>query len=506
MGKGQKRAGVFLSYVNVAANFMVHLLYTPLMLRLLGQSEYGIYTFANSTISFLSVFDLGFAETYLRYWAVYAANNDKKKIEILNGTYLKLFSLLGLIASTCGVILALNVNVFFSRRFSLSELHTTKVLMILLSIDMGVTLFSSVFSSIINSQERFIWLKALQLIKTICSPFIAIPLMLSGLGSVGVVLSVIIISIFTIVCHIFYCIKVLHTKFDLHITDFKLIKSMSKFSAFIFLNEIISQINWNVDKVLLGMYQGTKAVAVYGVGSQIDVLYREVSGSISSVFAPQINDMVVRGESDDELTNLFIRVGRIQLLVLSPVLIGFYTFGQYFIRIWSGEGYNESYWVAVLLITPVTIPLIQNIGIEIQRAKNKHQFRSIIYFVMAILNIFVSIPLCIKWGAIGSAFGTSLSLLVGNGFIMNWYYQTHLGINVIKFWKDVLKFSLSLIAPITFGIVITRFVMQWSILRFIVLGIIYILVYCLSVWKLGMNVEEKKLVKSLLKTFQREKL
>ena len=44
----------------------------------------------------------------------------------------------------------------------------------------------------------------------------------------------------------------------------------------------------------------------------------------------------------------------------------------------------------------MTVPLIQNIGIEIQRAKNMHQFRSKVYFCMAIGNALVSIPLGMK--------------------------------------------------------------------------------------------------------------
>ena len=35
-------------------------------------------------------------------------------------------------------------------------------------------------------------------------------------------------------------------------------------------NQIIDQINWSVDKFLLGRFAGTTAVAVYGVGGQIN--------------------------------------------------------------------------------------------------------------------------------------------------------------------------------------------------------------------------------------------
>ena len=110
---------------------------------------------------------------------------------------------------------------------------------------------------------------------------------------------------------------------------------------------------------------------------------------------------------------------------------GFIVFGKYFIvHIYAGTGYEDAYPAALYLVIPALVPLIQNIGIEMQRALNKHQFRSIIYLIMAVSNVGVSIPLASKWGAVGSAMGTALSLMVGNGLIMNIFYHKVLKINM----------------------------------------------------------------------------
>lgn len=39
-----------------------------------------------------------------------------------------------------------------------------------------------------------------------------------------------------------------------------------------------------------------------------------------------------------------------------------------FIKIWAGPEYGASYAVALLLIIPVTVPLIQNLGIEMPKS------------------------------------------------------------------------------------------------------------------------------------------
>lgn len=107
--------------------------------------------------------------------------------------------------------------------------------------------------------------------------------------------------------------------------------------------------------------------------------------------------MVVKDASKDELTNLFIRVGRLQFIVIALIVSGFTAFGQAFITLWAGKDYHDAYWVAILTMFPLCVPLIQNIGLTIVTAQNKHQFRSIIYMIIAILNVvttYIAVPYC----------------------------------------------------------------------------------------------------------------
>ena len=55
----QKKAGVLLSYGQTVLSTLISLVYTPVMLRLLGQSEYGLYTLVNGFISNLSLMSFG---------------------------------------------------------------------------------------------------------------------------------------------------------------------------------------------------------------------------------------------------------------------------------------------------------------------------------------------------------------------------------------------------------------------------------------------------------------
>ena len=168
--------------------------------------------------------------------------------------------------------------------------------------------------------------------------------------------------------------------------------------------------------------------------------------------------------------------------------------GKPFIKLWSGIDSNIPYYTALLLISPLLVTSIQSIGIEIQRAKDMHKFRSVLYFAIAAINIAVSIPLCIKFGELGCAFGTALSLVVGNIIIMNIYYHKCVGLDIKYFWKEIFKFIPSLIIPILTIIVIRHFVSD-NLFSIALCSIIFTVFYAVSMWFLGLNQNEKKLYK-----------
>lgn len=225
---------------------------------------------------------------------------------------------------------------------------------------------------------------------------------------------------------------------------------------------------------------------------------------MTDVFVPKVNRIVAESDDNEQLTKLFTKVGRIQFIVLGLILSGFVFLGSPFIKVWAGEGYSASYDVALLLIIPVTVPLVQNLGIEIQRAKNMHKARSIVYLFIAIANVFVSIPLIKIMGPAGAALGTAISLIAGNIIFMNWYYHARIGMNMFYFWKEIAKFIPALIAPGIVGILIMRFANVTGLIKLGMFAIIYTWVYGISMYFLGMNAEEKQLVMGPIKKILRK--
>ena len=373
----QLRSGSLLTYVQMTLNIIVSIAYTPFMLRILGKSEYGLYSTVASTIAILSVLSLGFGGSYVRYYILYRKEKADDKIARLNGLFLIVFSVIGLIALACGLYLTFHLEMVFKTGLTDAEYHTARILMLLLTANLAVSFPMSVFSNIISAQEQFVFLKATEILRTVVSPLVTLPVLLAGYGSIGMVVITVTISVLVDVLRLIYCFGKLHIRVLFRGFDGAVLKDIAVFSGFIAINMVVDQVNNKDDKARL----------------------RSV------------------------LTELFVRVGRIQFLILSLVCTGIIFFGKPFIYFWAGPGYDDAYIIVLLLIIPGMVPLTQNLGIEMQRAQNLHKYRSIIYGAMAIGNLAISIWLCRYLGAIGCAIGTAIAVALANGLVMNIFYR-----------------------------------------------------------------------------------
>jgi O-antigen/teichoic acid export membrane protein len=505
----QIKAGAILSYVQMLLSTVIGLVYTPFMLKMLGQNEYGLYNTALSTISALSVLNLGFTSGYIRYYAKYKKAKNEDGIAKLNGMFLLIFMIIGLIALCGGFTLTLNIDKVFSNGLNASEYNTAYVLMLLMTVNLSLSFPMSVFSNIVSSNERYLFLRVTAIARTIINPLISVSLLLVGFRSIALVVVMLILSVASDLLNLFYVIFVLKQKFHFRNFEKGLFVDLLVFTSFIAINLVVDQINGNIDNVLLARFKGTAEVAIYSVGYALYHYYIMFSKSVSSVFIPRVH-RIINDNADDVkmqrelITTLFIKVGRIQFIILALVASGFLFFGKYFImHYWAGSTYETSYYVTLLLMIAAFVALIQNIGIEVQRALNRHKFRSIVYLGMALCNLGISIVLCQKYGALGSTIGTVVSLLLANGLIMNIYYHKKCNMDIIAFWKCIFQLSKGLLLPVVIGVVIMNFVSYTSIWSYLLTIIGYTIVYLVSMWFFGMNEYEKELIKKTLRKFVR---
>lgn len=497
--KNQLKIGAILSYVNILAGLIVGLGYTPIMIRLLGQSEFGLYSLIGSLVAYLSVLDMGLGNTIVRYVSRNRAVGDKRSESELNGLFLAIYSVIGLITLIVGSILYFNVDNMFRATLSADQIERAKIMMILLIFNIAISFPLSVFASLMQAYERFIFLRIFNIISVLLKPIIALPFLFMGYGAVTLVVTATIVNIACLLTNVYYCFKYLDIHFSKGHFEKAFLYEISGYAFFIFLNAIMDKIYWGTGQFILGMVSGTIQVAIYAIAMQFMNMYMQFSNAISGVLLPKVTMMVANGTTKVELTNLMVKIGRLQYIIIGYILVMFFLVGKEFIYLWAGENYLSAYPMILILMIGLLIALVQNAGIAILQAMNLNRYRMTAYTILAVINIFTSVILAKMYGGLGCAISTSIAIFISSGLIMNRYYHKRIGIDIPLFWKNIIHMMPSAFILIVLVEIFQMNVsLEYSWLYFVIKVVVYTLIYMILMYFIGMNGYEKNLCRSAI--------
>lgn len=489
----QLKVGAFLSYVSIGLSMVIGLLYTPYMLRMLGQSEYGLYSIAASVIAYLTVLDLGFGNAIVRYTAKFRAEGKVHEQEEMFGMFFILYIGIALLAMLIGFILFANVDNFFSAEMNANELFRMRIMLGLMIFNLTFTFPMSIWGSIMTAYERFVFQRIVSIIRNVLNPVVMIALLVVGYKAVAMVVVTTLFNVVTLCINYWYCKYKLGVKLRFVHFKWAFLREVSLYSFWIFLNAIMDRIYWSSGQFILGVFRGTDSIAVYSVAIQLKDMFFMFSTAISGVFLPKITAMVSQGATEKDVSDLFVRTGRIQFILISFILTGYILLGQPFVNLWAGSDYDQAYFISLLFFLSTWVPLVQNIGITILMARNQLKFRSLLILTVSGLSLLVAIPLARRYGAIGCAWATSLALIIGNGFILNIYYHKKIHLDIRLFWKEIACMSCLPIVIILAGKILLCFFAIDSVTSFIVAGIGLTIFFIPTFYFFSMNRSEREL-------------
>lgn len=498
--KDQLKVGIVLNYITIGLNALVAILYTPYMLRMMGQGEYGLYSLVSSIIAYLTILDFGFGNAIIRYTAKMRAEHKVEDQYRMFGMFLWMYIVIGILALLLGVALYSNLDRFFDATLTEEEISRARIMVIMLIFNLAVTFPLSVFGAVIQAYEHFIIAKSTHIVRVVVTTAVMIVLLHYGYKAVAMVAVQTIMNVTILLFNAFYAFKYLKIKIIFGKVDQSLLREVAYYSFWIFLMAIVDNLFWNTGQFVLGAIIGTVAVAVYAVAIQLHSMQEQFSTAMSSLFLPRITALV-SSEKDDkkELSDLFIKVGRLQFIILSFVLVAFVVYGEQFVRLWAGESYHDAYYITVLFFAATTIPLCQNLGIIILQARNQMKFRALCYCFTSVLCVILQLVLVHICGGIGCAIALALAILVGHIIVMNYYYYKNQGLDIRRFWRDILKMS---IFPSIIGVLIyvirNSFVFGGNWLSLIIEAVLFSLIYFSLAYFFQFNESEKKLSKKIL--------
>lgn len=497
--KSEIKRGAVFSYINLLISILISFIMSPMMKKAWGADVMGLYYLVGAMISYMSILDFGLGDCLVRYIAKYRAQGDKKGRDNFVSMSFTLYMIISAVVAIIGILIFINYHSFFPKKTAEEFALMDKIYVLILA-NLVISFSFQVFPGILSAYERFIFLRKMELARGIIRPAAVVILLYFKFSPVAVVMLDVVLNILYCGVTTVYAVVSERIRISLRGIDFSVLRELSSYSFFVFLAYVVNQINWKADQVILGVVKsGGIENAVSSQGTQFSNYFISISLTLAGLFLPRVTKMVVDKCSGAEMTNIMIKVGRIQFLILGLLFTGFSLLGYQFMMLWMKEEFINAYYIALMLMVALFVPEIQTVGLNILFAKNMHRFRSCILMVISIINILISIPLAERYGAVGAAFGTAFALMLGNGLILNIYYQKKIGIQIKRFFKETCHGVLPAMLLSILAGSLTFLIPQKGWLSFIIRGVIVTCIYCALQWLLGMNSYEKGLLLTPLK-------
>lgn len=498
---GQLKIGVLLSYLNIGLGNLIPIFYTPVMLAILGQNEYGLYKLSSSVTSYLSLISMGIGSAVTRYLIKAYTEEGKEAEERVLGLFMVIFQIIAILTFVVGLGLTINLNVWYGEALNHLELSRMKILVFLMVCNTALGFSISPYMSIVTAHERFIFYQCMSIMATCATPIANLIMLLLGYKSIGMAVSTLIVNIVIRLIYLSYVRRNMGIRAKYKDMPKNLIREILLFSFWVFVSNVVGQLYNATDTVMIGAVPklATKGVAVYSIGITFNSIIGGMTTSLSSLMTPIANKMVFSGCSNDELTAVATKVGRIQGLIFMLAMSGFVAFGKPFISFYAGQEYKDAYWITIITTLPCIVYIVQSVFLSVVIAKNKHKFRSIVYLGIAIVNVIGTWFLMnTKLGIIGAALMTGIATLIGQGVVMNWYYAYNIGLDIKFFWKEL---SIIVLWPWSLCAVVwlTRIWLDYYNIGILIFGIFaYTVLYTLIAWLFVLNDYEKNLIKRII--------
>ena len=171
--RSEIKTGIILSYVYIAVSMIAGLIYVPRMVSMLGESEYGLYGLAKSTIEYLSIMGLGLQSALVRFTSKYIATGEKDKEQRLGGMFLVIYSVIAVVVMIAGVILSQNLG-FLDTKLTAEESSRLSILVIILAFNLAIGFPMGVFGGVITAHERFTFRNGISVIREISMPIVTL--------------------------------------------------------------------------------------------------------------------------------------------------------------------------------------------------------------------------------------------------------------------------------------------------------------------------------------------
>ncbi len=411
---------------------------SPVIIRALGNYDYGIWEIVFSIVGYMGILDLGLQPAIIRYVARYKAMGDGAQLRRIYSSALLFMGLMGILILLFFIAWASFAPGLLAEKESDSPMY--KVFLLIIGVQVFFTFTGSVFECFLEGFQRYNLRNAITIVYVLIGNIAIYYLLNRGYGLLTLAL---ISTVGFSTKNLLYGALLALPRYgsfwfkggDL---SWKSLKELFVFGTQSFIQAVAARISMAMDTVVIGAFLGPVAVTFFVIPANLINYTRTLCWSMTRAFMPLFSDLDARGERENS-AKVFLVSSRYVLGFILPTLGGICFLGPSFIARWIGAEYAESgRWVLYIFAAAYLVQWLNPFSNRLLTGIGKQAILAKISTASAILNLVTSIILVQFMGKEGVALGTLIPYLVFEPLIL-YYTCKYIDRNIWQYMQAVVR-------------------------------------------------------------------
>jgi O-antigen/teichoic acid export membrane protein len=389
----------------------------PLVVRGLGDANYGLYSLVTAIVGYFAIIDINVTAGSVKYIAEFNANKDHGRINETVFFGLSVYAVLGLIG---GLGLFFGAHFFVTSVFSVPAGLAGEAVATLRLAAFGffISQLQGYLQSVPQALLRFDLASRIEVLFGTGVPLLTVAVLMLGYGLYEVILLRVAASLLN--CALLWrCIRRLLPDLAWRRPGAAIRRELLGFSAYSFLSRFAGLSYAYADKLIIGALVGVTGLAYFTVASTLANRILGLTYRLSGVFFPAASALAARGELE-RLRTLYLKASRYVVFLNASVLVLVAVFSYQILYYWMDPQFARAGQVvlAVMALSQfidslTSLPSLVNDGMGHPRYSGMFALARAGFGLVA---VYLGVD---GWGIAGAAWGHLIaSVLLTSAFLV----------------------------------------------------------------------------------------
>ena len=321
--------------LGLAANVVLGLIVSPIVVNSLGSSQYGIWVLIVSFTGQMGLLDLGVQSAVLRFVAQHISSKDYQRLNRLVSTAMSIFTGAGCVALAITAVL----SIFFTNIFDIPAVSRPEAQAALWLSGIGVALGFPlmVFNGVLAGLQRYDVMSIVNVVSLFIRSIATVLVLRAGHGILAVAwvqVSVSLAGRLAMAVMAFRLCPELQVRFRK--ISLETAKEIFGYASLAFLIHVAVQLSFYSDSLVIGIFISTTAVTTFAIAGNIVEYLRQFLGAVTRILNPAAAEFDVQ-QNTEGLRRLLIQGTKYSLIIALPLLSLFGYAGSGVHRALDGE-------------------------------------------------------------------------------------------------------------------------------------------------------------------------